>query len=297
MQIIKGFKTIENLSLALGFFDGVHIAHQKVISSAVDYARINNTKSAVITLREHPVCYLKNVSPSYISQRGVSYKLIEKLGVDYIVELDFQDVSKLSAKEYLKDVLVKYFSPVAIFTGFNHTFGHNRGGTPEFLKENQCVYNYNYFEISPQKMNSEIVSSSKIREYIKNGEIQKANEMLGREFCVSGSVIEGNKIGRTIGFPTANIKYPPNIIELPNGVYAVKVNIKNKEYRGIANFGTKPTVCDNCSKILEVNIFNFDENIYFQNIEIKFLKFIRAEKKFSGLSELKNQIKLDIASF
>lgn len=297
MQIIKGVKTIEKLSLALGFFDGVHIAHQKVISNAVDFAKKNNVKSAVVTLREHPVCYLKKVSPSYISQRKYSYQQIEKLGVDYLIELDFEDVSNLSAQEYLKDILIKYFSPVAIFTGFNHTFGHNRGGNPEFLSENQSVYNYKYFEISPQKFNTEIVSSSKIREYLKNGEIQDANGMLGREFCVSGIVIEGNKIGRTIGFPTANIHYPENIIEIPNGVYAVKVIVKDKEYSGIANFGTKPTVCDDCSKILEVNIFDFDENIYFQNIEVKFLKFIRSEKKFSNLTELKEQIQKDIKTY
>ena len=144
MQIIKGLKTIENLSLALGFFDGVHIAHQKVISGAVDFAKKNNTKSAVITLKEHPVCYLKNVSPSYISKREYSYNLIEKLGVDYLVEIDFEDVSNLTEEEYLKNILIKYFSPNAIFTGFNHTFGYNRGGTPQFLKENQNIYNYQY---------------------------------------------------------------------------------------------------------------------------------------------------------
>ena len=297
MQIIKGLKTIENLSLVLGFFDGVHIAHQKVISSAVDFAKKNQIPSAVVTLREHPVCYLKNVSSSYISERECSYKLIDNLGVDYLIELDFEDVSKLSAQKYLKNILIKYFSPVAIFTGFNHTFGHNRGGNPQFLKENQNIFNYQYYEIPPQKINNEIVSSSKIREYIKNGEICNANKMLGREFSVSGIVIEGNKIGRTIGFPTANIKYPQNIIELPSGVYSVKTVVKGKEYCGIANFGVKPTVCDNCSKILEVNIFDFNENIYSQNIEVKFLKFIRSEKKFSDLNELKEQIKLDIASF
>ena len=170
----------------------------------------------------------------------------------------------------------------------------NRTGNPAYLKENSEIFGYEYFEISPQYVNFEVVSSSKIREYLKNGDIQKANIMLGREFCVTGKVIEGNKIGRTIGFPTANLIYPKNIVEIPNGVYAVKIFINGAEHSGIANFGNKPTVCDNCTKILEVNIFDFNENIYFQNIEIKFLKFIRPEKKFSDITELKLQIQKDI---
>ena len=294
MQIIKNLEYLKNLSIALGFFDGVHTAHQKVIASAVDYAGKNGLKSAVITFKNHPVCYLKNVQPSYICQRKFSYNLIETLGVDYLIELDFTLISGLSAVDYLEKILIKYFSPKAIFTGFNHTFGAKRSGDAKFLTDNSVKYGYEYFEIPPQKINSEIVSSSKIRDYIKCGNVESANAMLGREFSVSGEVIEGNKIGRTIGFPTANILYPQNIIELPNGVYGVKVLAGGKEYRGIANFGSKPTVCENCSKILEVNIFDFNENIYFQNIEVKFLKFIRSEKKFSGLDELKEQIQKDI---
>lgn len=294
MQIIKNLEYLKNLSIALGFFDGVHTAHQKVIASAVDYAGKNGLKSAVITFKNHPVCYLKNVQPSYICQREFSYKLIENLGIDYLIELDFTMISGLSAVDYLEKILIKYFSPKAIFTGFNHTFGAKRSGDAKFLTDNSVKYGYEYFEIPPQKINSEIVSSSKIRDYIKCGNVESANAMLGREFSVSGEVIEGNKIGRTIGFPTANILYPQNIIELPNGVYGVKVLAGGKEYRGIANFGSKPTVCENCSKILEVNIFDFNENIYFQNIEVKFLKFIRSEKKFSGLDELKEQIQKDI---
>ena len=297
MKIIKDLKTIENLSLALGFFDGVHIAHQKVISGTVNYAKENNLKSAVVTIGKHPVCYLKHLVPSYISKREYSYKLIENMGIDYIIELDFEKISDLSAKEYLEDILIKYFSPKGIFTGFNHTFGANRGGNSAFLKENASKYNYEYIEIPPQTVNSEIVSSTKIRDYIKEGDIQSANKMLGREFCVEGIVTEGNKLGRKIGFPTANIKYPQDIIELPNGVYSVKVTAEGKELSGIANFGTKPTISENKSKILEVNIFDFDKDIYFQNIEVKFLKFIRPEKKFSDLDELKEQIKCDIASF
>lgn len=294
MQIIKNLEYLKNLSIALGFFDGVHTAHQKVIASAVDYAGKNGLKSAVITFKDHPVCYLKNVQPSYICQRKFSYNLIETLGVDYLIELDFTMISGLSAVDYLEKILIKYFSPKAIFTGFNHTFGAKRSGDAKFLTDNSVKYGYEYFEIPPQSINSQIVSSSKIRDYIKCGNVESANAMLGREFSVSGEVIEGNKIGRTIGFPTANILYPQNIIELPNGVYGVKVLAGGKEYRGIANFGSKPTVCENCSKILEVNIFDFNENIYFQNIEVKFLKFIRSEKKFSGLDELKEQIQKDI---
>ena len=294
MQIIKNLERYKDLSLALGFFDGVHIGHQKVISCAVDFAKEYNSKSAVVTFKEHPVCYLKNVSPRYISDRSLSYKILENLGVDYVIELDFSKIAKLSASEYLEDILIKYFSPKGIFTGFNHTFGINRTGNPALLKEKSMIYCYEYFEIPPQYVNSEVVSSSKVREYLKIGEIKKANIMLGREFCLSGKVIEGYKIGTKIGFPTANLVYPQNIVEIPNGVYSVKVLVGDREYKGIANFGNKPTVCDNCPKILEVNIFDFDENIYFQNIGVKFLRFIRPEKKFSNITELKEQIQKDI---
>ena len=297
MQIIKELIEIPNLSLALGFFDGVHIAHQKLIVKAVEFAQNNNSKSAVVTLKQQPYCFLKNIEPKYISSREESYEMIEKLGADYIIELDFNDVSKMTSLEYLRDILVKNFSPVGIFTGFNHHFGLNREGNCEFLKNNQQKFGYSFESLAQQELNGKLISSSAIRKNLEDGKIEDANSMLGREFKVCGVVIEGNKIGRTINFPTANINYPDNIVEPPNGVYFVKIKLQDgRQIQGIANFGTKPTVSRESIKILETHILDgFDEDIYGQNIEVYFLKFIRPEQKFDNLNALKEQIQKDIS--
>ena len=297
MQIIRKLTKIPNLSLALGFFDGVHIAHQKLITKTVEFAKKNNSKSAVVTLKQQPYCFLKHIEPKYISSREESYEIIKKLGTDYIIELDFNDVSKMTSLEYLRDVLVNNFSPVGIFTGFNHHFGLNREGNCEFLKNNQQKFGYSFESLVQQELNGNLISSSAIRKNLEDGKIEDANLMLGREFRVIGIVVEGNKIGRTINFPTANINYPDNIVEPPNGVYFVKIKLQDgRKIKGIANFGTKPTVSSGSTKILETHILDgFDEDIYGQNIEVYFLKFIRPEQKFDNLDALKEQIQKDIS--
>lgn len=296
MQIIKKLEHIPNLSISLGFFDGVHIAHQKLIKKTVDFARKNSTKSAVVTLKQQPFCLLKNIEPKYISSRQESYEIIKKLGVDYLIEIDFNDVYNMTPLEYLENVLVKNFSPVGIFTGFNHHFGLNRQGNCEFLEEYKNKFGYEFYFLPSQKLNGKLISSSVIRNFIEKGDIEDANKMLGREFNVNGIVVEGQKIGRTINFPTANINYDADIVEIPNGVYGVKVQLQDgRIIKGISNFGIKPTVCDNCEKVLETHILDgFDEDIYGQNIKIHFLKFIRPEQKFDNIETLKAQIKKDI---
>lgn len=297
MEIITKFENIPNLSLALGFFDGVHIAHQKLIKNAVNFAHENKTQSAVITLKQQPYCFLKHIAPKYISTRQDSYKIIEKLGIDYIIELDFDNISKMTSLEYLKDILIKYFSPIGIFTGFNHHFGLNREGDCDFLVKHAQEFRYKFFSLPSQKLNGTLISSSAIRKFLEKGKIENANAMLGREFCVDGIVIGGSKIGRTINFPTANIKYPNDIVEIPNGVYQTKIKlVDNRILTGISNFGSKPTVNNIPAKTFETHILNnFDENIYGQEITVKFLKFIRPERKFENLENLKKQIAKDIA--
>lgn len=296
MQIIKELQSIPRLSVALGFFDGVHLAHQKLIKNTVDYAHQNNTKSAVITLKQQPYCFFNHIQPKFISSRLQSYKIIENLGIDYLIELDFEKVSGMSSFEYLKNIIVKNFSPVGIFTGFNHHFGLNREGNCDFLSKYSNEFGYNFFSLSSQKMNGNLISSSAIREFLELGEIESANSMLGREFSVCGIVIDGNKIGRTINFPTANINYPKNIVQVPHGVYSVTAQLADSRIlKGISNFGTKPTFNNSIVKTLETHILEgFDEDIYGQNIKINFLKFIRPEKKFANIYELKEQIKNDI---
>ena len=291
MQIYNELNQNPNLSIALGYFDGVHIGHKAVIKSAVDFAKINRIKSAVITFKDHPCCHFLGVCPKYILSREQRQQKIEQLGVDYLYELDFDNnIYSLSAQEYLENILIKYFSPAAISTGFNHHFGTKKSGNAKFLRDNQTKYNYKYFEIPAQKIGNETISSTVIRNFLQNGEVNKANQMLGYNFFIESEVIEGQKIGRKLGFRTANIKYPSELIDLPFGVY------KTNTYYGkaITNFGIRPTVNNTKKAILETHILDFDKNIYGEKLKVEFLEMLRKEQKFNSIDELKNQINKDI---
>lgn len=297
MEIIRELKEIPNLSLALGFFDGVHLGHQAVISCAVDFAKEEGTKSAVVTFQEHPFCYFKGVSPKYILTLEDKYKYMEELGVDYVFELDFASICHLAPSQYLEDVLVKYFSPKAISTGFNHHFGVDKSGDVKFLSDNQGRFDYLYFATPPQSIYGDVISSTAIRRYIKTGSVYMAQSMLGRKFSVSGSVIKGKQLGAKIGYPTANIIYPLDIIEPPYGVYDVDVELDDGHvYKGLANFGVAPTVSNDGICTLEVHLFNFRGDLYGKNIKISFNKMIRPEIKFANIDELKTQIDIDVQS-
>lgn len=291
MQIFTELSSNKNLSLALGYFDGVHLGHKAVILSAVEYAQKNGNKSAVITFKDHPCCHFYGVCPKYILSREDREIEIKKLGVDYLYELDFDEkICSLSAKEYLEDILVKYFSPLSISTGFNHNFGAKKSGNVEFLRQNEKKYGYKYFEIPPQKLDGEVISSTIIRRYLQNGEIEKANRMLGHNFKISGKVIQGQQLGRTIGFRTANLIYPNELVDIPFGVYEV-----NTQYgKGITNFGVRPTVSKTQKPVAETHILNFNQDIYNQDLQVEFLDMIRKEQKFNSLDELKTQIQQDI---
>ena len=289
MQVFYELTENKNLALALGYFDGVHLGHQKVIKSAVDYAQNNGKKSAVITFKDHPCCYFYGVCPKYILSRKQREQEIAKLGVDFLYELDFNEtLAGLSAEEYLKNILIKYFSPAAISTGFNHHFGARKSGDAEFLRQHQD--RFKYFEIPPQKINNEIISSTAIRNYLNKGEIAKANEMLGKNFSISGKVIEGQKLGRKLGFRTANLIYPAEIVDIPFGVYEVQTTYG----KGITNFGIRPTVSSTKKAVLETHILDFDKDIYGKTIKVEFLRMLRKEQKFNSLDELKRQITIDI---
>ena len=295
MQILHDLSENPNLSLALGYFDGVHLGHQAVIKNAVNYAKQNSGKSAVITFKDHPCCFFHGVCPKYILTREYREKFIADLGVDYLYELDFEKLAGLSAEEYLENILIKHFSPKSISTGFNHNFGHNKTGDVKFLEQESVKYNYKYFALPPQKYDGEVISSTKIRKLLSDGQIDTANKMLGRNFIIEGTVIKGRQIGRTIGFRTANILYPLELIDIPFGVYSVLVNYASQTYQGIANFGVRPTV-NGHGALLEVHILDFEKDIYGEVLEVKFIKMLRTERKFDSLDSLKQQISRDIKS-
>lgn len=295
MKICKELKYLDNTAVGLGFFDGVHIGHQKLISELVKTAKENDLQSVLVTFKKSPAeNFIEHVE--YISTNSEKEKLIENLGVDYLFELEFdEELMNLSAQDYLEKKIVEYLNPKYIFTGFNHTFGKNKLGTPEMLAEFATKYGYNYVQIPPIKYENEVVSSTRIRGLLSKGDIEIANKLLYRPYSIEGIVKTGQKLGRTIGFPTINIGYPEQKIKLPFGVYSVTVEIDNSCYKGIMNFGIKPTI-ESVKKnpIAEVHILNFNKNVYNKPVKINLLKWIREERKFGSIEELKSQIEKDI---
>ncbi len=272
-----------DINLVLGFFDGIHIAHKELIQSAV-----KSGKTILITFKESPAIYFKKPY-KYIYPREYSLNKIKDLGVNEILEFDFSQIASMPAEDYIKFIVEK-FSPKAIYTGFNHTFGANKSGSPELLKQMEKKYNYQYHCIPPIEDNSEIVSSTLIKTLIQTGNIERANRLLGTNFFIENIVEEGAKIGRTIGFPTANINYPANIIDMPFGVYSIKY----KNHYGMMNWGMRPTVNNTLKPIAEAHIIDFNENLYGEKVRFEIIKKIRDEKKFENLDELKIQIDKDI---
>ena len=294
MEILTDFIEKKNLSLALGFFDGVHIAHQKLLLRAVDFAKENNLKSAVVTFKNSPADYFNKTKTKTILTLNDRLKFIEKAGIDYAFVIDFEKIARIEAYDYIKNILVKNFSPKAVITGFNHTFGYNKTGDVKLLKDLSKEFNFEYFKIMPETCDNEIISSTLIKKYLSEGNIVKANKILGKNFFIRNKVTEGEQIGRTLGFKTANLIYPENITDIKNGVYGADIIYCGKKYKGILNLGVKPTVSNANKRILEVNIFDFEKDIYGEDLTVEFEEKIRDEKKFSSVEELKNQIKKDI---
>ena len=279
---------LSNTTLILGFFDGIHIGHRKVIEAAVNYAKLKNSKTVLLTFPSSPAEYF-NLKVNYICSRVENYKKIKNLGVDIIEETDFTELVNISAADYLQDIISKY-KPLGVFTGFNYTFGNNREGDSEFLKRLADSYGYEYFCVEQVKFKNKIVSSTLIKKLLTEGNIDEANLMLKEPFTIKSKVIKGTQIGRKLGFPTANMNYPKNIVKLPYGVYKVKL-ADNKS--GVLNWGIKPTF-NGKKPILEIHIPNCEIDLYGKTLEVQILKRIRKERKFDSIDELKQQIKKDI---
>ena len=295
MQIFHTINKQTDLSLCLGFFDGIHQGHQIVIKNTVNFAKQNGTKSALITFSEHPLCLLHGYDVKYITTEDEKLALIEKLGIDYVYILDFdRELAQKSAYDYLKDVLIENFRPKAITTGFNHYFGMKKQGNSEFLYNHQKEFGYKYFEIPPITYNNMVVSSTIIKDCLTNGDILTASQLLNHNFSFKSVVQEGQKIGRTINFPTINLEYPINMIKIPYGVYNVNVFVDDKKYKAIANWGLKPTVNNTTTPTFEAHLLDFSQDIYGKPVKVEIIDFIRNEIKFLSVKELKKQIEKDI---
>ena len=286
----------KNSIILIGNFDGLHLGHQKLFNLAQNFKKKYSLKIGVMTFEPMPKMFFnKNLNNFRISNQKQKITLLKKFDVDFIIVKKFdKKFSKTKSINFIKDILSNRLGAKFIFVSNNFRFGNKREGNVKQLIQYETLYNYKIIKPKPLSKNKKIISSTLIRKYLENGKLDKANKFLNREWSIEGKVIKGRQLGKKIGFPTANIDIKSYVVAKP-GVYAVKVKKEKttKFVRGIANLGYRPTF--NQKKILlEVHLFNFTENLYNKYLTVNFLKFIRKEKKFKNISQLKKQIKIDL---
>lgn len=295
---IEQLTQFKNAVITIGTFDGVHQGHRKIISRLIQTAREVNGESVIITFHPHP---RKVVSSSILGIRLINtlderIELLRGLGVDHLVVIPFTDMfANQSPDDYLKQFLVDKFHPHTIIIGYDHRFGKGRAGDYKLLEERRRQYNYELIEIPKHILDDISISSTKIREAILAGDTATANHLLGYDFFFEGEVVHGDKLGRELGYPTANIKILDEEKIIPgDGIYAVYTDVdKNgKKLKGMMSIGFRPTV-DGKKRVIEVNIFDFNKDIYGQTIRVYVKQFLRPEAKFNSLEALVKQIDQD----
>ena len=298
MEIIKGIENLKrpfrNPVVTLGNFDGVHLGHQRIFEKVKEEARKIGGESVVVTFEPHP---LKILSPEQCPPLLTPFKkkmmLIEKTGVEKVLCIQFtRAFAELSPVEFVKSILVGKVEAKKIIVGYNYRFGRGKSGDVDSLKENCALFGVDVEVVEALRVTDTIVSSSKIRELIRDGEVKKASKLLGRDYPVIGQVIEGTKRGHALGFPTANLEMAEELYPKP-GVYAVSVNWHQQCFNGLANIGFNPTF-DAKAVSLEVHILNFDQEIYGEELQVYFAERIRDEIRFPSTEGLIKQIRKDI---
>jgi riboflavin kinase / FMN adenylyltransferase len=293
---IKEFTKLENAVVTSGTFDGVHLGHQKILNRLNEVASSTDGQSVVITFYPHPRSVISpdNQTISLLSTLDEKIELLEKNGVNHLVIIPFtREFSELTSEEFIQKILIETIGTKTLVIGFDHRFGKNREGGFDYLKANKERYGFEIQEIPRHDLENVGISSSKIRKALLEGDVPTADHFLGRNYSITGVIVKGKQLGRTIGFPTANIQVREIAKLIPaDGVYAVKVYYQQNEFGGMLNIGNRPTV-DGTFKTIEVNIFDFDKEIYGENLKVEFIQKIRNEQKFNGLDELKAQISLD----
>jgi riboflavin kinase/FMN adenylyltransferase len=289
--------------VTIGTFDGVHLGHRKIINQLKEEAARTGGETVLITFHPHPRKIVSSVpgDVKLLSTLQEKINLLEATGIDHLVVVPFDHAfANQTAEQYVKDFLWHYFKPHTVIIGYDHRFGKGREGNYQLMKTYGETYGFEVKEIPEQLMNEVVVSSTRIRKAVSENDIALANELLGHPYFFEGVVIEGNKLGRTIGYPTANLHISSEEKLVPgNGVYAVTVNLEspagNKEsqsYKGMMNIGLRPTV-DGKKKVIEVHIFDFDADIYGRTLQVHLHHYLRGEVKFNGLDELKAQLQKD----
>jgi riboflavin kinase / FMN adenylyltransferase len=293
---IHDFKPIKNAVVTSGTFDGVHKGHQKILNRLNEVADGINGESVVITYHPHPRMVIATDSDDLklLSTIDEKIQLLENQGVKHLIIIPFtREFSELTSSEFINKILVERIGTKKLVIGYDHRFGRNREGGFDYLKENSNQFGFEIEEIPRQEIDHLTISSTKIRNSLIEGNIKIANELLGRMYSFTGLIAKGRQLGRTIGFPTANVQVSEQYKLIPSdGVYAVKVHIRGEEKFGMMNIGMRPTV-NGIGRTQEVNIFDFEDDIYGEKMNVELIDFVRKEKKFNGLDELKAQINQD----
>jgi len=291
-EAIPAFK---NPVLTIGSFDGVHQGHQAILASVVAEARKVGGESIVLTFEPHPRKIIQPDKPlGLLSSLDSKIEKISQAGIDHIVVVPFsRDFSMMGSKEYVEDFLYNTFKPHTIIIGYDHHFGHNREGNIAILRA-LLPDQVSVIEIEEQLIKDAHVSSTKIRNAVMEGNMQAVTAMLGRPYQIEATVVHGNKIGRTIGYPTANLQADYSDILVPGiGIYAVLVHIQGQTFKGMMSIGKRPTVTDDGNITIEVNILDFDRDIYGEKLQVIFIAYVRGEEKLDGLEALKAKIASD----
>lgn len=295
---LEEFEKIANGVVTIGTFDGVHVGHQKIISSLDYLAEERNGETIVLTLYPHPrmVLYPDDNDLKLITTMDERIELFERYGIDHLIIHPFtKEFSRLSATEFVRDILVNKMGTKTLVIGYDHRFGRHREGTFETLEEVAPLYNFDLIEIPEQDVNNIAVSSTKIRNALMAGDITTANQYLGHDFELTGTVIHGDKVGKTLGYPTANLEIKDRYKLIPaSGIYAVYVQVNDDLYKGMLYIGSRPTL-NGTKQSIEVNILDFDKDIYGKMITVALKYKVREDMKLNSIEELKLQIDKDKA--
>ncbi len=291
------FVKVPNAIVTIGTFDGVHLGHQAILKDMVKTAKEIGGETVVITFYPHPrqVLNINAANLRFITTQDEKLELLEKSGVDNVIVVNFtKEFSRVSSEDFICNYILRHISPVKLVIGYDHHFGNNRMGDFNLLNEMQNKYDFEVQRIEAHDVENIAVSSTKIRHSLQQGDIERANALLGYQFSYIGKVVSGNKIGREIGYRTANINVEREfrLIET-SGVYATYVEYEGSLYKSMTYIGKKPTVNNDETENIEVHLFDFDGDLYDKEIKVRFVKRVRGEQKFESLEALKKQLELD----
>ena len=300
MKVYNGLEEvyhIKNPILTLGTFDGVHLGHQKIIQNIVEKAKEINGETVLFTFDPHPrtVLFPEFHNLKLIQTQEEKLAKLKRCGIEHVIVYPFsKDFSRTPATEFVRDYLVSKINVHTIVIGYDHQFGKNREGSLEHLMELSTVYAFDVIEIPAQEVDEVNVSSTKIRNALEKGDVYAANTFLGEPFQLNGIVVKGQGIGKSIGFPTANLAVQNSLKMIPkNGVYAIRVCVNNVVLFGMMNIGIRPTVSEDAQQTIEIHIFDFNDDLYNQSLMVEVIQFLREEHRFNSVDELITQLKKD----